>query len=132
MRGDTAGAGRVPLHPGAAPGDAGYLAELGRLACSVGQGPQALHFERALELEPWNPRLHANRAVALAELGRIDDAVLAAEQAVHLNPEGADLWEMLAGASSEAGQGARAKEAAARAELLRRRRPSPVAHGGIM
>jgi tetratricopeptide (TPR) repeat protein len=110
--------------------DAGAIAELGRLAQQRGQAPQALaRFERALALEPWNPRLHSSRAVALADLGRIDDAVAALGEAVRLDPEAADLWEMLAGASSEAGRAKQAKEAAARAELLKRRRAGPVAHG---
>jgi predicted CXXCH cytochrome family protein len=112
------------------PGDAGALAELGRLDMVRGRPAEALaRFDRAVALEPWNPHLHANRAVALAELHRIEEAVGAAREAVRLNPEATDLWEMLAGAAAEAGRHPEAREAMARAEALKRRRLLPVAHG---
>jgi hypothetical protein len=65
--------------------------------------------------------------VALAELGRKDDAVAAARQAVTLDPESADLWEMLAGRPTRRDTPARRRRPRrARRRCARAGRPPPV------
>src|SRR5262249_3171410 len=46
-----------------------------------------VHFERALKLQPQLARAWSERAMALAELGRLDDALASCERALQFAPE---------------------------------------------
>jgi len=83
----------VPDHPGA-------LLALARLGVRFGHHEDALTLtKRGLARAPNAPELHHMRGVALANLGRPDEAIAALEQAVALAPNGAeaafDLGQLL-------------------------------------
>lgn len=69
---------------------------LAGVAClNSGQYGHAIEwFSRAIRREPKSPYL-ADLGAALAKQGRIDEAVLAADKAVQLTPEDAELWGRL-------------------------------------
>jgi len=66
--------------------DASYVAGLARAA--YGDPAEACrHFEQALALSPHHARALEARAIALQNLGRIEDAVAASEALVRLEPQ---------------------------------------------
>lgn len=73
-------------------------------------------FERAFRLSPVDPQLHRSligMAMALIELGRFDEAIMAAKKAVRQNPAHAASYRCLACAFAHLGHDAQAREAAA-------------------
>ncbi len=74
-------------------------------------------FERAIRMSPVDPRLHrslAGMGMAFIELGRFDDAIVAAKKAQRQNPFYAASCRCLASAFAHLGRDAEAREAAAR------------------
>ena len=74
-------------------------------------------FERAIRLSPVDPRLHlaiGGIGSALIELGRFDEAIVAAKKALRQNPFFSPVHRCLASAFAHLGRDAEAREAAAR------------------
>jgi adenylate cyclase len=74
-------------------------------------------FERAIRLSPVDPRLHLTFngiGMALIELGRFDEAIVAGKKALRQNPSFAAAYRCLASAFAHLGRDAEAREAAAR------------------
>ena len=75
-------------------------------------------FERAIRMSPIDPRLHralAGMGMALIELGRFDEAIVAGKRAQHQNPSSfPGTYRCLASAFAHLGRDAEAREAAAR------------------
>jgi len=83
----------------------------------AGQPEEAIrNFEHAFRLSPLDPQLHRSligMAMALIELGRFDEAIMAAKKAVRQNPAHAASYRCLASAFAHLGHDAQAHEAAA-------------------
>jgi tetratricopeptide (TPR) repeat protein len=81
-------------------------AQLGRLKITVDYDWAGANtsYQRAVELEPGNPEGVRSAAVSAAELGRFDEAVKLARQAVDLDPLNADSWDNLGNIEFYAGQ----------------------------
>ena len=74
-------------------------------------------FERAIRMSPVDPGLHltlVGMGVALIELGRFDEAIVAGKKAQRLNPAVQGPYRCLASAFARLGRDAEAREAAAR------------------
>jgi adenylate cyclase len=74
-------------------------------------------FERAMRMNPIDPQLHqvlAGMGVALIELGRFDEAIVAGRKAQRQNPAYLPSYRRLASAFAHLGRYAEAREAAAR------------------
>jgi adenylate cyclase len=74
-------------------------------------------FERAMRLSPVDPRLHlllVGMGLALTELGRFDEAIVAGKKAQRQNPSYSGAYPCLASAFAHLGREADAREAAAR------------------
>jgi adenylate cyclase len=74
-------------------------------------------FERAIRMSPVDPFLHRSlggMGLALIELGRFDEAVMAGKKAQHQNPSYQNAYRCLASAFAHLGRKAEAREAAAR------------------
>ena len=74
-------------------------------------------FERAIRMSPVDPGLHltlVGMGVALIELGRFDEAIVAGKKAQRLNPAVQGPYRCLASAFAHLGRDAEAREAAAR------------------
>jgi adenylate cyclase len=75
-------------------------------------------YERAVRMSPVDPRLYLTFegiGVALIELRRFDEAIVAGKRALRQNPSFAAAYRCLASAFAHLGRGAEAREAAARA-----------------
>jgi len=73
-------------------------------------------FERAIRMSPVDPRLHlafGGMAAAFIELGRFDEAVVAAKKAQRQKPSYSPVYRCLASAFAHLGRDAEAREAAA-------------------
>jgi adenylate cyclase len=73
-------------------------------------------FERAIRMSPVDPLLHRSligMAMAHIELGRFDEAIVAARKAVRQNPFHSASYRCLACAFAHLGRDAEAREAAA-------------------
>jgi adenylate cyclase len=73
--------------------------------------------ERAMRMSPVDPRLHltfAGMAMALVELRRFDEAIVAGKKAQRQNPSYSAAYRCLASAFAHLGRDAEAREAAAR------------------
>jgi adenylate cyclase len=84
-----------------------------------GQPEEAVRsFERAIRMSPIDPVLHralAGMGMALIELGRFDEAIVAGKRAQHQNPSSfPGTYRCLASAFAHLGRDAEAREAAAR------------------
>jgi len=87
--------------------------------CRLSGLPEAaVHsFERAVRMSPVDPLLHstfAGMGFAFVELGRFDDAIIAAKKALRQNPSYAVAYRGLASAFAHLGRDIEAREAAAR------------------
>jgi adenylate cyclase len=74
-------------------------------------------FERAMRVSPVDPLLHRSfigMGLALIELGRFDEAIVAAKKALRQNPSYSAAYRVLASAFAHLGRDAEAREAAAR------------------
>ena len=74
-------------------------------------------FERAIRMSPVDPRLHRSftgMGMALIELGRFDEAIVAGKKALRQNPSFSTAYRCLASAFAHLGRDAEAREAAAR------------------
>jgi adenylate cyclase len=74
-------------------------------------------FERAIHMSPLGPELHqplVGMGVAFVELGRFDEAIIAARKAIRQNPSFSSAYRCLASAFAHLGRDAEAREAAAR------------------
>jgi adenylate cyclase len=74
-------------------------------------------FERAIRMSPVDPRLHmtfGGMGMALIELRRFDEAIVAGKKAQRRNPSYSTAYRCLASAFSHLGRDAEAREAAAR------------------
>jgi TolB-like protein len=74
-------------------------------------------FERAIRISPVDPLLHrplTGMALAFIELGRFDEAIVAAKKAMRQNPSHSVTYRCLACAFAHLGRDAEAREAAAR------------------
>jgi adenylate cyclase len=74
-------------------------------------------FERAIRMSPIDPLLHrafVGMGVAFIELGRFDEAIVAAKKAQRQNPSFSAAYRCLASAFAHLGRDADAREAAAR------------------
>ncbi len=74
-------------------------------------------FERAIRMSPVDPRLHlalGGIGMALIELGRFDEAIVAGKKALRQNPSFSVSYRCLASAFAHLGRDAEAREAAAR------------------
>jgi adenylate cyclase len=74
-------------------------------------------FERAIRMSPIDPRLHTalgGIGMALIELRRFDEAIVAGKKALRLNPSNFSGYRFLASAFAHLGRDAEAREAAAR------------------
>jgi adenylate cyclase len=77
----------------------------------------ARSFERAIRISPVDPTLHlpfTGIGLALIELGRFDEAIVAGKKALRQNPSFPVAYRCLASASAHLGRDAEAREAAAR------------------
>ena len=73
--------------------------------------------ERAMRMSPVDPRLHrtfAGMGLALIELRRFDEAIVAGKKAQRQNPSFSPAYRCLASAFAHLGRDAEAREAAAR------------------
>jgi adenylate cyclase len=84
----------------------------------AGQPEEAIRsFERAIRMSPVDPRLYftfAGMGLALIELGRFDEAILAGKKAQRQNPSWSAIYRCLAASFAHLGRDAEAREAAAR------------------
>ena len=74
-------------------------------------------FERAIRMSPVDPRLHlafGGMGMALIELGRFDEAIVAGKKAQRQNSSFSPAYRCLASAFAHLGRDAEAREAAAR------------------
>jgi len=74
-------------------------------------------YERAIRASPVDPLLHGpltGMGLALIELGRFDEAIIAAKKALRQNPSFSTAYRGLAAAFAHLGRDAEAREAAAR------------------
>jgi adenylate cyclase len=74
-------------------------------------------FQRAIRMSPVDPRLHltfAGIGMALIDLGRFDEAIVAGKKAQRQNPSYSPAYRCLASAFAHLGRDAEAREAAAR------------------
>jgi adenylate cyclase len=74
-------------------------------------------FERAMRMNPADPQLHqpfTGMGYALIELGRFDEAIVAAKKAVRQDPSYSAAYRCLASAFAHLGRDAEAREAAVR------------------
>ncbi len=74
-------------------------------------------FERAIRMSPVDPRLHlalGGIGMALIELGRFDEAIVAGKKSLRQNPSFSVSYRCLASAFAHLGRDAEAREAAAR------------------
>jgi len=74
-------------------------------------------FERAIRMSPVDPALHfmfTGMAAALIELGRFDEAIVAAKKALRHNPPYSAVYRILASAFAHLGRDTEVREAAAR------------------
>ncbi|MGY4314617.1 adenylate/guanylate cyclase domain-containing protein [Bradyrhizobium sp. JR3.5] len=74
-------------------------------------------FERAIHMSPLGPELHqplVGMGIAFIELGRFDEAIIAARKAIRRNPSFSSAYRCLASAFAHLGRDAEAREAAAR------------------
>ena len=74
-------------------------------------------FERAIRMSPVDPLLHrplTGMGLALIELGRFDEAIVAGKKALRQNPSFSPAYRCLASAFAHLGRDAEAREAAAR------------------
>jgi len=74
-------------------------------------------FERAIRMSPVDPLLHrafVGMGLALIELGRFDEAIVAGKKALRQNPSYLAVYRCLASAFAHLGRDAEAREAAAR------------------
>jgi adenylate cyclase len=74
-------------------------------------------FECAIRMSPLDPRLHLSfggMGISLIELGRFDEAIVAAKKALRQNPSYSAAHRCLASAFAHLGRDAEAREAAAR------------------
>jgi adenylate cyclase len=89
----------------------------GQVYKSAGLPEEAIRsFERALRMSPVDPRLHLTfhgMGIALIELGRFDEAIVAAKKAQRQNPSYSQAYRCLASAFAHLGRDAEAREAAA-------------------
>ncbi|MCP3409096.1 tetratricopeptide repeat protein [Bradyrhizobium sp. CCGB01] len=83
----------------------------------AGQPEEAIRsFERAMRMSPVDPLLHRSfigMAMAFIELGRFDEAIVAARKAVRQNPSHSASYRCLASAFAHCGRDTEAREAAA-------------------
>jgi adenylate cyclase len=90
----------------------------GRVYLIAGRPEEALQsFERAIRMSPVDPRLHstfAGMGSAFIELGRFDDAIVAAKKSQRQKPSFSVAYRCLASAFAHLGRDAEAREAAAR------------------
>ncbi|WP_312015148.1 adenylate/guanylate cyclase domain-containing protein [Bradyrhizobium lablabi] len=97
-----------------------YLAWRGRgwVYEIAGQPEEAVQsFERAIRVSPVDPTLHTTfvgMGMALIELRRFDEAIVAGKKAQHQTPSYAGAYRCLASAFAHLGRGDEAREAAAR------------------
>jgi Flp pilus assembly protein TadD len=91
----------------------------------------AAAYERALHLEPGNPRIHNNLAVALAERRRFEDAVAGYWKALRLDPDYAEAHYNLGNALRELARPADALAAYERACALRPDWPAAHCNRGL-
>jgi adenylate cyclase len=73
-------------------------------------------FERAMRMSPVDPRLHTTfggMGLALIELGRFDEAIVAGKKAQRQNPSYSSAYRCLASAYAHLGRDTQAREAAA-------------------
>jgi adenylate cyclase len=84
----------------------------------AGQPEEAVRsFERAIRMSPVDPAPHhtfTGIGLALIELGRFDEAIVAGKKALRLNPSFPATYRCLASAFAHLGRDAEAREAAAR------------------
>ncbi|MCZ6746157.1 MAG: tetratricopeptide repeat protein [Acidobacteria bacterium] len=107
------------------------LAELGRLALTAGKPLEALRLmDEAVAMSPWTATHHANRAMALARLGRSQEALRAAQRAATLNPEAPPIWDYYAELLRRAGRLEESGAASRRGRDLEQRGAEPA--GGMM
>ncbi|MEW6750774.1 MAG: tetratricopeptide repeat protein [Candidatus Latescibacterota bacterium] len=86
------------------PGLARPRVYLGNHARAQGRPAEAVaHYEAALRLEPAEPAARANLASALAEAGRLAEALAAGRDLLAVDPESGDLHYLLAGIHRQAG-----------------------------
>ena len=85
---------------------------------NAGQPEEAVRsFERAIRMSPIDPLLHrvfVGMGVALIELGRFDEAIVAGKKAQRHNPSFPVAYRCLASAFAHLGRDAEAREAVAR------------------
>jgi Flp pilus assembly protein TadD len=91
----------------------------------------AAAYERALHLDPSDPRIHNNRAVALAEQRRFEAAVAGYRQALRLDPDYAEAHYNLGNALRELARPADALAAYDRACELRPDWPAAHCNRGL-
>jgi Tfp pilus assembly protein PilF len=102
------------------PEDALALAELARMHWIARRFDKALELYRgAVEQEPWNPKFRLNLGMSLASLGRMEDAVDEGLQAIRLDPDAVEVWELLRNAARESGNEGLRQEARRQLERLR-------------
>ncbi len=91
--------------------DAYYHFTLARVYDSSGDTTEALsEYEAALKSDPGNAQILAEYAATLADLGRTDDALQKAKQAVGIDPNNADAHLLIADIYSRARQDPKAQE----------------------
>ena len=74
-------------------------------------------FELAIRMSPVDPRLHitlSGMGLALIELSRFDEAIIAGKKAQRQNPSFSSAYRCLASAFAHLGRDAEAREAASR------------------
>lgn len=117
------------------PEAAGPLAEMGRARASQGDYAAAYElYKKANAAEPWNASMRVNAAMMLSALERHPEAIAEAEQALRLDPEGAETWNVYATLLARAGRDADADVASRRAKVLAKApglRPSNVGGAGM-
>jgi adenylate cyclase len=90
----------------------------GHVYRTAGLSEEALRsFEHAIRVSPVDPQLHltfGGIGAAFIELGRFDEAIVAAKRAIRQNPSYSAAYRCLASALAHLGRDAEAREAAAR------------------
>ena len=83
---------------------------LGLMLAETGQVEKAMiHYQKALRLDPQEPKIHINLGNALARKGRFNEAILQLESAVAINSNDAKAHYNLGAAFESAGQTDKAK-----------------------
>jgi Flp pilus assembly protein TadD len=111
-----------------APGDPAVLVEIGRCLARLERPAEAIAaIDAALELDPAQPHVHYLKGWLLEQLGELDRATTAHEEAVRLQPRYGEPLASLASIAARRGESSKARMRAGQALALDEGQPTAAA-----